>query len=147
MRVTRIYSPAELNRALNRPDVLATLAPGYERFDLTEFVENCDNLALRHGDAVAIFPCISKDEYESHYLFPGTCRGARAVAAGKKILHALFTSYGARAIWGRIPRQNRAARIITRRLGFELVDYRPDALGHECAHYILERHQWAAFSD
>lgn len=122
------------------------MAPGFDSFDLTDFIKDRKNIVLRCGPAFAIFDHIIGCEYEGHYLFPQEVRGQRAVLAAKKILAEMFTKHHAMLIHGRTPRSNRAARVMTRRLGFEPVGAGRNALDEECVFYVLERDKWEASS-
>lgn len=122
--------------------MLEHVAPGYDSFDLTEFVYDTDNVCLMSNGAVAIFAGIGDAAYEGHYLFPAYVRGRKALTVAKDMLRAMFTTYKARAIHGHVSRSHRAARTLTRALGFTVVGDSRDALGRECVHYLLERDAW-----
>ena len=139
MKISRVYDPKVLNRAVNEPEVLAYVAPGYESFDLSDFIKDRQNIVLRCGAAFAIFDHAEKAGYEGHFLFPSHIRGQKAVSAAKKILNEMFTKHRAITIHGRVSRDHRAARVMTRRLGFEPVGAGRDALDEECIHYVLDR--------
>jgi len=143
----RVTDALVLNAAVNHPSVLPAVAPGYESFDLAEFLRDKRNIALKYVDAVGIFRHVTGDVYEAHYLFPSTVRGPCAKKAAKEMLRQMFTTYAAAAIRGNISREHRAARLMTRALGFTPLGRGRDASGHECVQYVLKREEWAKSSD
>jgi len=144
-RVERVYDAAVINCAVNLPEVLPQVARGYEDFDLTEFVTDKRNVALRAGEAFAIFAHKGAGVYEGHYLFPASVRGPRAKEAARAMICHMFTRVGASAIHGHIPRSHRAARALTYALGFAFVGKSLNVDNEVCAHYVLEKDKWAAF--
>ena len=119
------------------------MAPGYDKFDLTDLVKDRKNIVLRCGPAFAVFVHVKDAEYEGHYLFPPEIRGKKAVSAAKKLLDEVFTKHSAVLIHGLTPRDNRAARVINRALGFSPVGASRNASDQECIHYVLEAEKWA----
>lgn len=146
MTVSAVTSSSELNAAVNEPGVLAAVAPGFAEFDLSDFLSDPRNVALRCGDAVAIFEYCAPGVYDGHYLFPKNVRGKVALQAARKIIHEMFTKYRAIVITGSIPREHRAARCLTRALGFQKSGESTDATDEGCVDYELRRDEWVKSS-
>lgn len=123
------------------------MAPGYTSFDLSDLIKDRKNIVLRCGPAFAVFTRIADDgQYEGHYLFPPEIKGKKAVSVAKKLLSEMFTKHSAMLIHGLTPRDNRAARVINRALGFSPVGASRNASDQECIHYVLEAEKWAHLS-
>lgn len=144
--VTRISDAAEINAALNDPEVIAALAPGYDELDASKFVNYKQHVALRSGDAVAIFFFLQPGVYQAHYAFPRHVRGKAAFEAAKNILHEMFTTYQAKYIVGTTPRECRAARSLNYRLGFRKIGESTDIYNRPCVEIELTREQWSKSS-
>lgn len=147
MQVSRVYSPETLNRVVNREDILPYVAPGYDSYDLTEFLEDRRNIALCCEQAYAIFQQLDEGVYEGHYFFLSPTRGKKTFLAAKKILNEMFTIHSARTIHGLTPRKFRAARYVSRALGFEPVGDSRNNVDVDCIHYVLSAEKWAQFSE
>lgn len=144
MRVLRVTSADELNAAVNTPGVKEfVVPPEFDSLDMTSFVDDPDNVVLRYGDAVLMFRRMWGYVFEAHYLFPPSVRGSAAVLAAKKMLETMFTTYRASAIHGHTPRENRAARVMNRRLGLTPSGAVPNLNEPDTVHYVLERKTWA----
>lgn len=145
--MTRLATVTEIEAAANDASVLPEIAPGFDFVDMTAFYQRPGNFALIEGDAVALFAEIEPGVVEGHYLFPDSVRGKKAVDAARKIIDTVFTVYQPRAIHGATPRDNRAARVMNRVLGFKpLGRTKEDASGRECVCYELRREEWAVLS-
>ena len=142
--VSRVFDHEKLNKAVNIPSVLEAVAPGYESYDLTEFIQNRDNVVLRVGDAFAAFVFLEKGVYEGHFLNPPHIKGKRALESCKNMLSYMFTTMKASVISGKVSCENSKARVMTRALGFVNLGKSRDALDKECVDYILEAEKWAA---
>ena len=136
MKVLRIYDAEILNARINKPEILPVVAPGHASYDLTEFIENRRNVALSHGPAMAIFQYLGEGIYQGHYLNPSDYRGRGARESSKMMISELFTNYPADAIYGRISRNHRAARVMSRSLGFTMIGECRDAEGQPCVEYL-----------
>lgn len=147
MQVARVFSPETINRVVNHEDILPYIAPGYTEYDLSDFLRDRRNIALQCEQAFAIFQWLADGVYEGHYLFLPPTRGKKSAAAARKILDEMFTKHGAQIIHGQTPRGFRAARALTRALGFETVGASRDNVGRECVHSALTANKWAQFSD
>ena len=147
MKVDRVYDPVKLNRIVNHPDILPYVAPGYEEYDLADFILDRENIVLRVGPAFSLFECRVDGEFEGHFLFPPEWRGKRALSAAKKMLQEMFTTYDVSTINGHVPRGHRAARVLTRALGFQPVGASRNNADQDCVHYVLRREEWDQFSE
>lgn len=93
---------------------------GHGIVDPKEWLANPTNIALEneYGD-IALFEygLPNKQIYSGHYYFKS--RGRQAIQSARDFLDELFNScYNISIVLGLIPIQNRAARWITRQLGF-----------------------------
>lgn len=119
--------------------------------DFSNFFDSGEHFALKCDGAVALFEFVgvSADKrpvYNGHYLFPTNCRGKKAVTAAKEMINTVFTFYSAAGIVGEIPRENRAARVFTRCLGFKPYNTGESRFGVPCVYYMLKREEWETFS-
>jgi hypothetical protein len=81
------------------------------------------------------------NDFDMHFLFPADRRGARALAAARKMVAEMFTTYRARVIEGTIPRWNLAARMVVRQLGFAPVET-TELGGKPAVTYALDKATW-----
>lgn len=133
-------------RLCNAPDILPTLAPGYDWVDLSAFFDNPKNIMLGDDDGAAIFAHLdsSPGEYEGHYLLhPGRFYNVQLC---RSFLETMFTEHAAQAIWGHTPSEQRAARALSRLLGFAPRGTSLLPSGRPCVIYVLERTQWVKSS-
>lgn len=137
-----------LNHVANRAEVLSGIGgvPGQEAVDLAGFLKDPRNILLGDERGVLLFVYAAEGVYDMHYLFTDALRGRDALLATRVALHTLFTHYGATAICGSTPRENRAARAMNRALGAVPFGESTDLLGHPCIDYVLEREKWATLS-
>lgn len=142
-QVRRISDITPVSFALADPrtrtlsDISADFAEIERVFSAPENVILLDDETL----ACAIFEHEGGGVYEMHFLCPG--RGGGRLVALKKMLDTLFTTYGARGIYGYISRQNRAARAAARWLGGLFGEPYTDAAGRQLVLYSLTREQHA----
>lgn len=130
-----------LNRLANRPNILKNINPTVETIDLTP-------LALSPGTVI-----VFKDElnaglffpygaggklWEGHYLFD-TLRGREARDFAKIAVQIAFDYTSAAAIIGQVPKEHKAARVMSRAIGCQPLDESVDVLGRACIRYLLER--------
>lgn len=123
----RTFNPDIPNRIANHPDVVRQL--GWNPEDHPE-----TNGWLLLGDQVAdrdrwvflvnetedfcfMFEWSAPGVYQMHTAALPSCRGKRAVKAGKQLLHEMFTQHGADMVWGMTPLDNKAARLFNRWVG------------------------------
>lgn len=135
-----------LNAICNRPEMLAALAPGYDSVDMSGFFERPGNVFLGDADGAAIFAEKPGEPgvFEGHYLLvPGR---AGNVDLARSFLRAMFTDHGAQAIWGFTPKENAAARALSRLLGFAPRGTSLLPSGRSCVIYVLERTRWETLS-
>jgi len=145
--VWRTVNSKFVNDWVNRSEILPYVTPpqlSVDKLDITSAVEDRETLWLVYGDAMAVFSPLGDREYDGHYLFKSSCRGKKALFAAQKLLDEVFTRYRALAIVGRISRDNRAARYITRALGFHPTGA---DLSDGYVEYRLERTQWETSLD
>lgn len=137
---------SHLVAALNCPDILQALLPGFSRVDNISFFDDPHNVAF--GDERGVIACfyVGAGVYEWHYLLTSAIRGKDALHFAREVIHAMFTRHDARAIRGSTPRDNRAARIMNRALGAVPVGKSVDSFGRDCIDYLLDRDKWATFS-
>lgn len=135
-----------LNHVVNQPEVLAEIAPGYERVDLSRFFDHPRNMMCGDERGVLLFAYRGQDVYELHYCFTAQLRGRAALQAVRAALKTVFTRHNAVAICGATPRDNRAARMMNRALGARPIGVSVDIHGRTCINYVLERVRWAKSS-
>lgn len=107
-----------LNHVANQPEVLPFICPGFERVSLDRFFDNPKNIMLGDERGLLLFEYMRPGCFEGHYLLTNALRGQAAIGACHASLNAMFTHYGADAIFGFVPRQNRAASAVSCALGF-----------------------------
>lgn len=134
-----------LNRIANNPAVKYFVMPAETRIDLSSFLEDPRNLVFGNARGAVIFPYIGQGHYQAHWLLVDI-RGKEALDLGRKALRELFTIHSAHAIHGVTPRDNRAARLMNRALGFTLVGTTTDPAGRPCNEYKLDRETWASLA-
>lgn len=91
----------------------------HEDCDCIDWIADPNNIALVNdqGD-MALFEIGLKHIYTGHYYFKS--RGRQAIDAGHEFLDAIFnTCYNINVVMGLTPIDNRAARWMSRRLGFK----------------------------
>jgi hypothetical protein len=144
-RPTQIY---RLNELANSPDIQPYVAPGLADIDMAGFFDKPGNIALFFKYGAVIFGELERTEagatYEMHYLLPCSMTGPEKLDACRSALKIIFTQHGARAIFGKTPRENRAARFMNCALGGRIFGGCVDDSGRKCLVYILERVEWHA---
>ena len=142
-----------LNAIANDEDVREGCAPGYHDIDLSKFFDDARNVCFLYQSEYSgawqgalLFRYKIYDIYEGHYLCTATLRGKEALQFVKRSLKTMFLEYGASAIVGDTPRDNRAARAMNRALGARPIGKSTDSLGRACISYVLERKKWATSS-
>lgn len=131
---------AILNQLVNDPTILEHVAPGHYAIDMAGFFRP-GNVMLGDQHGAALFGMISPGVYEGHYLLkPGQ------IGLARQFISQLFTEHYADAIVGHIPVNHRAARAMTRALGFTRQGTSVSPSGRSCVDYVLERHTWEKLS-
>ena len=88
-----------------------------EDFDFQEWVSDDLNIALRDGENFAIFEHEGNGIYNGHYFFD-KARGKTAIDLAEDMLIYLFENYPVEVVKGLVPMQNKAARWLSRQVGF-----------------------------
>lgn len=142
-----------LNRLANDPAVLSRMAPGMSSVDMSGFFLRPGNFMLGDERGAALFAMISPGVYEGHYMFPhliGTRKRiqgeTRPIDKCRAFIDTVFTDHYADAIVGHTPVEDRAARALSRALGFTRQGTSVSPMGRSCVDFVLERHQWATLS-
>lgn len=87
-----------------------------EEFPASEWLEREENIALTDGDgSFALFEYIKPGIYYGHYFF--SVKGKEAVGLSKEFLSEIFKT--ARIVVGLTPVDNKAARWMSRHIGFK----------------------------
>lgn len=99
---------------------LAITSLSKTEIDPIEWLSNSSNIVLenKHGDlALFEYGFVNKNIYSGHYFFKS--RGQQATLVAKEFLDELFNScYNINVLMGLVPTEHRAARWMTRRVGF-----------------------------
>lgn len=110
----RIWNAIKIGSAIE------TLLADGEVVDPIEWLADQTHIVLEneHGDlALFEYALVNKKIYSGHYFFKS--RGKHAIEAAKGFLDELFnTCYNIHVVMGLVPKDNKAARWISRRLGF-----------------------------
>lgn len=140
----QIATPEQVMAAIYDPAVKEHLIGPYDTVDLSKFFADPESLSLKVGDAIAMFAKHPDNgAYEAHFAFPPSVRGSAAIRAAEQMLEFMFTKRGACVIYGQTPRDNRAARLVNRRLGFQVSGHSTNELGWKCIDYELRSLSWA----
>lgn len=117
----REESSAELvNRISNMSEVLPYISH-CGALDWQSAIDSADCVILSNGeDAVGAFERTGERTFQTHTIFAPSCRGRRALRAGKAMLDYMIPRY-ADHIWGYTPMDNPAARWFNRRLGAQVI--------------------------
>lgn len=135
---------ARLNFWVNHPDILPFVAPGFAAFDASPFFNEPRNVMLEHAHGLGLFFYAGDGVYEGHYLFGPKLRGREALHTAQRMISEVFTRHGATAILGKVARDHRPARVLTRALGFVPFGRGSvDSFNRPCVDYRLTREQWA----
>lgn len=141
----RITEVKDFDRWANDPVMQAQMGGPVHPLDNQWFYDHGLNVALEHDGCCMPFvryPRVGRPiQYDMHFLFPRNRCGKRALAAARKMLAAMFTTYDAGRITGTIPRWNLAARTVIRQLGFAPVGT-TELAGKPAVEYALDKAQW-----
>ena len=125
-QIVRSFDPVEVNAIVNHPKVRPYLGgPDLEPLDLTNFVRNPANYALRYEGFLALFHAKMPGLYEVHTQALPASRGAVVAAGAPAMATWMFTRTTAIELVTRIPDDNDAARELAMFNGFEL-EFRRD---------------------
>jgi hypothetical protein len=130
-----------LNRLANRPDILSAINPTVAALDLTPLALSPGTVVVFHDEhnAGLFFPFGPGGKlWEGHYLF-ASLRGKPARDFAKQAVRMAFDRTPALAIVGQVPKEHRAARVMSRAIGCRPLGESVDDLGRACIRYILER--------
>lgn len=114
-----------LNDLVNDPLTLQAIAPGTPYIDMEAWLDlerkwfGYDHKVLWRPPGAGVFLDKGGGLYEAHQFYPRHCRGRAALWRSRDMLREMFTNPEVECIEGNIPRSNRAARHMTRQLGFE----------------------------
>lgn len=133
----------KLNRLINRPGIIENLYPNLPKdctLDMTARVLAPETLLAFYddGNAGLFFPYPHTQLYEGHYLF-STLRGRNARIVAQWMTQAVFDYTPAAGIVGLVPREHRAARVMSRAIGCKPVGESVDCHGRSCITYLMER--------
>lgn len=130
-----------LNSVVNDPSVKPWVTLGLGELDLTEAVNNPDNVFLANAWGGFLF-VKDGDCYECHTQFLPEGRGKKALEAAREAAWYIFTRTAALAIRTYVPRGNVAAAALARRVGFSVWGV-VELLGTEMTVYMLTLKKWA----
>ena len=124
LRIRRERDAELINRLANLATVHPAIAYHGKPLDWsTAFpAENTGVVVISNGDdACAVFASTGDRIWQGHTIFAPTCRGRRAIDAGKAII--AWMQPHADMIWGATPIGNRAARWFNRQIGGRAVGF------------------------
>lgn len=106
--------------------------------DLVQWLLDDDNIALTNGPDFALFEYVSPGVYNGHYFC--TNRGKGVINFSYECLNYMFSN-GCEVIKGLTPVEKRAARWMSRKIGFTSYGILETNLGpHEL--FILTKKEW-----
>lgn len=128
------------------PEAVANGLANYEKtvgdeFDPVVWLKDDRNVALQAGESFGIFQYEIPGVYTGHYFFSMRDRGKRAKALALEMLDEFFENYDVKVLRGLTPLQNRAARWMTRQLGFQSFGA-VTTLAGPCELFIMTRDQF-----
>lgn len=107
--IKRIHDP-EVLREAGRP-----YPEMFAKVDVDAWVANKNNILLQDGEDVCFFTFEYPGVYTGHYFFKA--KGKEVLSKGVEVLRWMF-GHDAKAIRGETPIENRAARLMNRKVGF-----------------------------
>lgn len=134
MRRTR--SARLVDAIVNHPSIRPTIEWGSHRIESADFLSDERNLVLADENGIAILAYREPGIYQAHLAFIPEGRGAVMLKSCRKALDSLFTEYGAKIIYAKIPNQLKASKLACRWLGFTSLG--PDDTGLQET-FMLER--------
>lgn len=134
-----------LEQLLNHPAIRPYIGGDGESYVDPEPYAKPPYIFLQRDEAGMLFKQTG-DSFEGHLLFPPSIRGIRALDAAWSMISEVFTEHDACAIYGSISRDNRAARVFTRALGFDNIGTFFVAGRGAVCDYRMERDKWVVLS-
>lgn len=134
---------AELhNLILNEPEISGHFGPNLK--DLTPLLAEPGAYRLldNGSDAATVLEWSAPGVWQCHTYFLPTCRGKRAIEAGKGFLRWMFENEGARMVWGQTPVPNRQARMFNRLCGAVSDGFDDHPYSGRVEYFIVERDAW-----
>lgn len=137
MSITRIWDAVKINEAikcfLKTEDIV----------DPIDWLANPTNIVLENelGDMCLFeYAFTDKTVYSGHYFFKS--RGRQAIVSSRNFLDELFNSgYNVNVLLGMVPLTNKAARWITRQIGFKSYGYE-EVRGTEYELFIMTKKEF-----
>lgn len=136
-------SLAELTALMEHSSIRPAWAPGLAKLSI-KWPTNLARHIRAFGDASGAILLIRQPDnsWDWHWLFTPACRGKPVLLLARKVLVEVFTNLHGAAIGGAVPRDNRAARTMSRAIGALPVGTSTDRFGRPCINYRLERERW-----
>ena len=130
------------NRILNDPAITGHFGAQFK--DLTPlFNEPGAYVLLDNGaDAASVLEWSAPGVWQCHTYFLPSCRGKRAIEAGKGFLRWMFEREGARMVWGQTPVGNRQAIMFNRLCGAVSDGFDDHPYSGRIEYFIVERDAW-----
>jgi hypothetical protein len=140
----RLASVDDIHKAINHPTVGPVLNPDLDWIDMSGFYrQERPNIAfVDDNGGVILFINEGGGLFEGHFAFLPRCKGKELIENSFEAMRRLFTQHNARVIKAHPPRENRAARLVLRRLGFSPVGELIDPAGRECKVYSITKDKW-----
>jgi len=111
---------ALINSISNMAEVLPFIS-FQGKLDWQAAIDSLDCIVVSNGeDAVGVFERTADRTYQTHTIFAPSCRGKRALEAGRAMLDFMVPAH-ADHIWGYTPIANPQARWFNRKLGAQLI--------------------------
>lgn len=107
--------------------------------DLEEYFKNKNHISIQKENDIALFTYNWPGLYTGHYFFES--RGKAAKARALEILEEVFTKHPVLTIRGLTPVENKAARWMSRQLGFTSYGTVETPTG-ECEFFLLSKEEW-----
>lgn len=105
--------------------------------DATEYMERVTTLVTNNG--FFFLEPITSSVLEAHMAFYPEGRGKEALQAAREGLHYAFTELNALVVFGRIPVEDRAARLFTRMIGLKSDGIREKSPGGDLVEWFEVR--------
>ena len=119
-RIVRCLDVAPLHEVINHPKVRPHVGGSHlDPLDLTGFIQNSANIALRFEGFLALFHERMPGGFETHTQALPESRGPVVAAAAAAMAHWMFTRTNAIELLTRIPDDNDSARDLAMANGFE----------------------------
>ena len=147
MSVRRTFDAVEVNLILNHPEVLPWVTSDNNKLDAGNFIADKTNYALMADGGCFLCNWLGGLVYEVHTNFLPDARGQNAVRAARDGLFYMFITTPCMEVVTRVPVDNVAADIFTRKMGFGLEFMRDAGWKRNGAmvavkYYALRYHEW-----